>query len=112
MVDTAGCDMEEQAEEDGDSKRNEGEAKVWYAPECGKHVTLVDALKGLCFCSASGIQCLHIYRLQVLPAFLLFWQSEIASFTPACTGSSGCLVSQYHAIYGFVVFSLALFCRL
>ena len=28
MVDTAGCDMEEQAEEDGDSKRNEGEAKV------------------------------------------------------------------------------------
>lgn len=28
LVDTAGCDMEEQAEEDGDSKRNEGEAKV------------------------------------------------------------------------------------
>ena len=28
MVDTAGCDMEEQAEEDGDSKRNDGEAKV------------------------------------------------------------------------------------
>ena len=28
MIDTAGCDMEEQAEEDGDSKRNEGEAKV------------------------------------------------------------------------------------
>lgn len=28
MVDTAGCNMEEQAEEDGDSKRNEGEAKV------------------------------------------------------------------------------------
>ena len=28
MVDTAGCDMEEQAEDDGDSKRNEGEAKV------------------------------------------------------------------------------------
>ncbi|KAL3144155.1 hypothetical protein ABBQ32_14187 [Trebouxia sp. C0010 RCD-2024] len=31
MVDTAGCDMEEQAEEDGDSKRNEGEAKVVMA---------------------------------------------------------------------------------
>lgn len=28
MVDTAGCAMDEQAEEDGDSKRNEGEAKV------------------------------------------------------------------------------------
>lgn len=28
LIDTAGCDMEEQAEEDGDSKRNEGEAKV------------------------------------------------------------------------------------
>lgn len=28
MMDTAGCDMEEQAEEDGDSKRNDGEAKV------------------------------------------------------------------------------------
>ena len=28
MIDTAGCDMEEQSEEDGDSKRNEGEAKV------------------------------------------------------------------------------------
>ncbi len=28
LIDTAGCDMEEQAEEDGDSKRNDGEAKV------------------------------------------------------------------------------------
>lgn len=37
--------MEEQAEEDGDSKRNKGEAKVWFAPECGKHVKLADALK-------------------------------------------------------------------
>lgn len=32
MVDTAGCDYEEQAEEDGDSKRNEGEAKVRSLP--------------------------------------------------------------------------------
>lgn len=28
LIDTAGCDMEEQAEEDGDSKHNDGEAKV------------------------------------------------------------------------------------
>ena len=31
LIDTAGCDMEEQAEEDGDSKRNEGEAKARFA---------------------------------------------------------------------------------
>ncbi len=30
LIDTAGCDMEEQAEEDGDSKRNDGEAKVGF----------------------------------------------------------------------------------
>lgn len=35
MVDTAGCDMEEQAEEDGDSKRNDGEAKVFTT--CSHH---------------------------------------------------------------------------
>ena len=30
LIDTAGCNMEEQAEEDGDSKRNDGEAKVGF----------------------------------------------------------------------------------
>lgn len=31
LIDTAGCNMEEQAEEDGDSKRNDGEAKAVMA---------------------------------------------------------------------------------
>jgi ATP-dependent RNA/DNA helicase IGHMBP2 len=31
LIDTAGCGMEEAVEEDGDSKRNEGEAKVTLA---------------------------------------------------------------------------------
>ena len=32
LIDTAGCGMEEAADEDSDSKRNEGEAKVCTAP--------------------------------------------------------------------------------
>ena len=39
LIDTAGCGMEEAADEDSDSKRNEGEAKVGSAwlrkPESG-----------------------------------------------------------------------------
>ena len=31
LIDTAGCGMEEAADEDSDSKRNEGEAKVHTA---------------------------------------------------------------------------------
>lgn len=35
LIDTAGCGMEERQEEDGDSKRNDGEAQVMYLLHLG-----------------------------------------------------------------------------
>ena len=79
MVDTAGCDMEEQAEEDGDSKRNKGEAKVsgtcngchsrvYAKPKhfsnMALHVALVDRLIAVCL--------LYVQRLCIGMIFSLY----------------------------------------